>query len=73
VYVQGTPTTIALFVALIAIKFVLGLYEYLHHIDSRGGAGEVMMMTALMLGFQAELVWHRAQALMVTPNLVRTL
>ena len=64
VYSRGTPLTIGLFVALVAAKFALGTYEYLHGISSHGGFGEVMLMIAVMVAFQAELIWRRARALL---------
>lgn len=63
VYSRGTPLTIGLFVALVVSKFALGTYEYLHGISSHGGFGEVMLMIAVMVAFQAELIWRRACAL----------
>ncbi|CAN5376303.1 hypothetical protein BH09PSE5_BH09PSE5_26910 [soil metagenome] len=64
VYAQGTPFTIGMFIALIALKFALGTYEYMNNISSHGGFGEVMLMIAVMVAFQAELIWRRALALM---------
>lgn len=63
VYAQGTALTIGLFVALVATKFALGTYEVLHGISSHGGFGEAMLMIAVMVAFQAELIWRRALAL----------
>jgi hypothetical protein len=63
VFSQGTTTTIALFVGLIAAKFALGAAAYFLHISDDGGFGEILLMIAVMIAFQAELVWRRARAL----------
>ena len=63
VYAQGTPTTIALFVGLVAAKFALGTVAYVLHVSDDGGFGEILLMIGVMVAFQAELVWRRARAL----------
>lgn len=63
VQAQGTALTIGLFVGLVVAKFGLGTYAYLAGISDDGGFGEVMIMIAVMVAFQAELVWRRALAL----------
>jgi hypothetical protein len=63
VYSQGTPLTIGLFLGLVAAKFAIGTACYFLHIDDDGGFGEILLMIAIMIAFQAELVWRRAQAL----------
>jgi hypothetical protein len=63
VLAQGTATTIGLFVGLVAAKFALGTLAYFLHISDDGGFGEVLVMIAVMIAFQAELVWRRARAL----------
>lgn len=63
VYSQGTPLTIALFVGLVVVKFGLGTVAYLAGISDDGGFGEILVMIAVMIAFQAELVWRRALAL----------
>jgi cytochrome c oxidase subunit IV len=63
VWTQGTPLTIGLFVGLIAAKFVLGTIAYLRDISDDGGVGEVLLMIALMVVLQAEIVWRRARVL----------
>ena len=63
VYAQGTSVTIALFVGLVVVKFAMGTVAYLLKISDDGGFGEVLLMIALMVAFQAELVWHRARPL----------
>ncbi|CAG9167892.1 hypothetical protein CURE108131_16850 [Cupriavidus respiraculi] len=62
-YSQGTPLTIALFLLLILAKFAAGTVEYLTGTSQHGGFGEVMLLIAIMVAFQAEIVWRRALAL----------
>ena len=66
VIAQGTVVTIGLFVAMVAVKFGLGTWAYFNHVSDDGGFGEILIMIAVMIGFQAELVWHRARALGAT-------
>jgi hypothetical protein len=63
VYSKGTPLTIGLFLGLVAAKFAIGTACYFLHITDDGGFGEVLVMIAIMIAFQAEIVWRRAQAL----------
>jgi hypothetical protein len=63
VLAQGTATTIGLFVGLVVAKFALGTLAYFLHISDDGGFGEILVMIAVMVAFQAELVWRRARAL----------
>ena len=60
---QGTVLTIALFLGLVASKFALGTIAYLTHVSDEGGFGEIMLMIAVMVAFQAELIWRRAKPL----------
>jgi len=60
---KGTPLTIGLFLGLVAAKFAIGTACYFLHISDDGGFGEVLVMIAIMIAFQAEIVWRRAQAL----------
>ena len=60
---QGTRVTVALFVGLIATKFALGTLAYFLHINDGAGLGEVLVMIAVMIAVQAELVSRRAAAL----------
>lgn len=62
---QGTPLTIGLFLGMVAVKFGIGTACYFLHISDDGGFGEVLFMIAIMVAFQAELVWRRARALAV--------
>jgi hypothetical protein len=68
VYSQGTALTIGLFVALVAAKFAMGTAAYFLHISSDGGFGEVLLMIAIMVAFQAELIWRRARTLLPGPG-----
>jgi hypothetical protein len=63
VYSKGTPLTIGLFLGLVAAKFAIGTVCYFLHISDDGGFGEVLVMIAIMVAFQAEIVWRRARAL----------
>ncbi len=61
---QGTPLTIALFVLLVGFKFGIGAWQYMHHApEEHGGFGEVLVMIAVMVAVQAEIVWRRVLAL----------
>ncbi len=60
---QGTAVTISLFVALILAKVALGTIAYLNDISDDGGTGEVLLLIALMVGLQADIVWRRARAI----------
>jgi hypothetical protein len=57
---QGTALTVSLFLGLIAAKFAIGTFEYFEQVPS-GGFGEVMLMIAVMVAFQAEIVYRRDQ------------
>lgn len=63
VYARGTPVTISLFLGLVAVKFALGTAAYFLKISDSGGFGEILIMIAVMVAFQAELVWRRARPL----------
>jgi hypothetical protein len=63
VYSKGTPLTIGLFLGLAAAKVAIGTVCYFLKISDDGGFGEVLVMIAIMIAFQAEIVWRRAQAL----------
>ena len=63
VFSQGTALTIGLFLGLVAVKFGIGTVAYFAHISDDGGFGEILVMIAVMVAFQAQLVWRRAQAL----------
>ncbi|MET0692738.1 MAG: hypothetical protein ABWX96_02020 [Propionibacteriaceae bacterium] len=63
VWSKGTALTVGLFLGLIATKFALGTVAYFLHIDDGAGFGEVLVMIAIMMAVQAELVHRRAVAL----------
>ena len=44
-------------------KFGIGTYAYLEHVKDGAGFGEIMIMIAVMIVVQAEIVWRRAQEL----------
>jgi hypothetical protein len=68
IFTRGTPLTIGLFVAMIVAKFGLGTIAYVAHIHDGEGFGEVLVMIAIMVAVQAEIVWRRAQALRATDH-----
>ncbi len=63
IFYRGTVLTISLFVALVVVKFLLGAVAYVDHVNAGGGFGEIMVMIAIMVAVQAEIVWRRAQAM----------
>lgn len=63
IFSQGTPLTIGLFFGLIVAKFAMGTAAYFLHISDDGGIGEILLMIAVMVAFQAELIWRRARGL----------
>lgn len=60
---RGTPLTIGLFLGMVAIKFAIGTACYFLQLSDDGGFGEILFMIAIMVAFQAELVWRRARDL----------
>jgi hypothetical protein len=71
---QGTKLTVTLFLLMIAAKFGLGTVAYLAHASEDGGAGEILLMLAIMMAIQAQLISKRAEALLsplATPVLAR--
>jgi hypothetical protein len=63
VYSQGTPLTIGLFLLLVIAKFGLGTIAYFADVSDDGGIGEILIMIAVMVAVQAELIWRRAEPL----------
>jgi hypothetical protein len=63
IYSQGTALTVSLFLGMVAVKFAMGTAAYFMQISDHGGFGEVLLMIAAMVTVQAEMLWHRAQAL----------
>jgi hypothetical protein len=68
---QGTVLTVSLFLALVAAKFGLGTYEYLNGVRDTAGFGEVMVMIAVMVAVQAQIVRNRARELSRSSGTVR--
>ena len=68
IYSRGTAVTIGLFLAMIVGKFGLGTVAYLAHINDGAGFGEILVMIAVMLAMQVEIVWRRGRALLGTPH-----
>lgn len=66
VWRQGTVLTVSLFLGLIAVKFGLGTLAYVWHIDDGAGFGEVLLMIAIMIAVQAQIVCGRARTLQPT-------
>jgi hypothetical protein len=54
---------VGLFLALVLAKFGIGTYEYLAGVRDSAGFGEVMVMIAVMVGVQAQIVCNRAKRL----------
>ena len=66
IFAQGTALTIGLFVGMVVIKWGMGAWAYFNNVSDDGGFGEILLMIAVMVAFQAELVWRRARALGAT-------
>lgn len=62
VWSQGTVLTVTLFLALVATKFAIGSVLYVEHVPDGAGFGEVMIMIAVMVAVQAEIIWRRAHS-----------
>jgi hypothetical protein len=60
---QGTVLTVGLFLGMVTIKFALGFYTTLHGIQTGDGFGEILVMVALMLAAQSQIMSTRAEAL----------
>jgi hypothetical protein len=60
---QGTPLTIGLFLGMIVVKFGMGTVAYFTGVSDHGGFGEILLMIAVMVALQAELIWRRARPL----------
>ena len=63
VFSQGTAVTVALFLGLVAVKFGLGVLAWFAHINDGAGFGEVLIMIAIMIAVQAQIVHRRAETL----------
>lgn len=64
VWSRGTALTVGLFLGLVAVKFALGTMAYVMGIDDGAGFGEVLVMIAIMIAVQAEIVRRRAVVLL---------
>jgi hypothetical protein len=62
-YSQGTVLTVSLFLGMVAVKFAMGTAAYFIGISEHGGFGEVLLMIAVMVALQAEVLWRRGQRL----------
>jgi hypothetical protein len=63
---RGTKLTVGLFLGLVVAKFALGTLAYFWRVDDGAGLGEVLVMIAVMIAVQAEIVYRRAAALRPT-------
>jgi len=63
VFSQGTAVTVGLFLGLVAVKFGLGVLAWFAHINDGAGFGEVLIMIAIMIAVQAQIVYRRAETL----------
>jgi hypothetical protein len=63
VWRRGTPVTIGLFLAMVAVKFGLGALASIEGVRDGAGFGEILVMLAIMIAVQAEIVWRRGRAL----------
>jgi hypothetical protein len=63
VFSRGTPLTIGLFLAMVVVKFGMGTVAYFTGVTDHGGFGEILLMIAVMVALQAELIWRRARPL----------
>ena len=68
VWRRGSAVTIGLFLAMIVAKFGLGALASIQGVHDGAGFGEVLVMIAVMIAVQAEIVWRRAQALTSRPE-----
>jgi hypothetical protein len=59
---QGTALTVGLFLGLVAAKFAIGTAEYLNGVRDTAGFGEILVMIAVMIAVQAEIVRSRARS-----------
>lgn len=64
VFSQGSVVTIGLFLGLVAFKFLLGTWLYFNHPQPHNGFGEIIVLIAIMVGVQAQIIWLRTQKLL---------
>jgi hypothetical protein len=60
---RGSALTVGLFIGLIVVKFSMGFLAYLWRIDDGAGIGEVLVMIAIMIAVQAQIIHDRATRL----------
>ncbi len=60
---KGSALTIALFFGLVLAKFGIGTFEYLTHMRDTAGFGEILVMIAVMVAVQSQIIWIRARRL----------
>lgn len=53
---QGTAVTIGLFLVLVTVKFALGALAYSLDVSDDGGVGEIIVMIAVMIALQADIM-----------------
>ena len=69
VFSQGTALTITLFLLLVGSKWIIGAVQYLSgqqgggNSAEHGGFGEILVLIAIMVALQAEIIWRRARVL----------
>jgi hypothetical protein len=74
---RGTPLTIALFLILLIAKIGIGIVAYAGGIHDGTGLSQIMIVVAIMIGFQTSIINRRARTLPVTggrtsaPRIVR--
>jgi len=59
----GTLLTVGLFIAMLAIKIGIGLYARLNGIKDGAGFAEILIVVAIMVAVQAEIVFRRTAGL----------
>jgi hypothetical protein len=72
VWAQGTALTIGLFLGMVAVKFGMGVWAYFAQVSDDGGFGEILFMIAVMVAFQAEIMWRRALGMGATAPVTET-
>ena len=63
IFRQGTPLTVSMFVGMIVVKIGMGVLAYFAHITDSSGFAEIMVMMAIMVAVQAEMIQRRANQL----------
>lgn len=63
VYTKGTVFTLSLFIGLLVVKIGMGTISYINGSSNSGTFGDILVMIALMIAFQSEVVWRRAKPL----------